>query len=366
MFFFAGMLGLFAVGNMLLDFEDDEDDPIFDSDDSEEQTDAEVSGPQVDMLTGQPIASEGPDMLSVEEDPPETGGAMPAPIPVSEVTAASGLEDADEPEPDQILQGGDQDDEITGGSGDDQINGEDGDDKIAGGEGTDRLHGADGDDTLRGGEGDDILRGGEGGDTLHGDAGDDQLFGYGGDDTLSGGEGNDTAEGGQGNDHLLGGEGQDGLLGGHGDDTLDGGEGSDTLFGGWGNDTLTGVEQGEQASDFLNGGGGDDTITAGAGDYVTSGDGSDLVILGDWIAGQGAAEILDFSPDDDKLALGWDLTADPDPTVEITTDPQSPGQSNVVVNGSVIAILHGATPPHADDILLVDQAVLGQMTSAAE
>lgn len=358
MIWLAGMMGLFAVGSMVLDFDEEDTDET-----AEEGTQTAQGDPglvetdqQVDLLTGQPMNDDSPGIPTPtgqgpeSEAGPEEGDGLP---PSSADTVQYG--------PDQIILGSDQDDDIQGGSGDDQLNGAEGDDVMAGGAGGDRLQGADGNDTLLGGGGDDILRGGEGDDQAKGDSGGDHLFGYGGDDALSGGTGDDTLEGGQGADILLGGSGQDGLMGGHGDDTLDGGDGADTLFGGWGNDTLTGVEQGAQAVDFLNGGGGDDTIVAGTGDCVTSGEGSDLVILGDWLSGGSAAEILDFSVEEDRLALGWDLTHDPDPEIAVETNPDMPGQASLMVNGTLVAILNCDTPPDAGDILIVDHAQLSQL-----
>ncbi|MCH2165948.1 MAG: VWA domain-containing protein, partial [Marinovum sp.] len=75
--------------------------------------------------------------------------------------------------------------------------------------------------------GNDVLIGGNGNDQIQGNAGNDTLFGDDGDDALIGGAGNDFIAGAGGND---------GLFGGTGNDTMVSGAGADTLIGGIGND----------------------------------------------------------------------------------------------------------------------------------
>lgn len=73
---------------------------------------------------------------------------------------------------------------------------------------------------------------------ITGGNGNDELEGEGGNDTLKGGDGNDTLEGGSGNDILDGQGGTDKLDGGDGNDILLAGDGHDILTGGNGNDTF--------------------------------------------------------------------------------------------------------------------------------
>lgn len=68
---------------------------------------------------------------------------------------------------------------------------------------------------------DDILVGGDGDDNLNGYTGNDTLFGGAGNDTLGGGKGNDVVYGEAGNDTLRGALGDDLVYGGDGDDVLD-------------------------------------------------------------------------------------------------------------------------------------------------
>jgi Ca2+-binding RTX toxin-like protein len=81
------------------------------------------------------------------------------------------------------------------------------------------IFGLGGNDTLTGGAGDDSLYGGDGNDVvLGGSAGDDYLYGDNGDDILAGGAGNDMLYGGDGNDRLFSNDGNNGLYGGNGSD----------------------------------------------------------------------------------------------------------------------------------------------------
>jgi Ca2+-binding RTX toxin-like protein len=130
------------------------------------------------------------------------------------------------------------DDVLIGGDGEDQINGGNGNDTVVGGAGDDALVGGNGNDLLFGGEGNDRLNGGNGVDVLTGGRGDDNLQAGNGDDGLAGDEGNDMLLGGNGDDTMNGGEGDDSLRGGNGTDILEGGAGVDSLTGGNGTDTF--------------------------------------------------------------------------------------------------------------------------------
>lgn len=224
--------------------------------------------------------------------------------------------------------------------------------ELEGGEGDDTLIGGEGDDTLRGGGGDNLLRGGGGRDLLIGGSGDDTLFGGAGDDTLQGGSGNDLINGdagdnlligGEGDDTLIGGTGNDTLLGGWGDDLLIAGEGSNLLSGGDGNDTLIGYHPDQDGNDtgginYLNGGAGDDLIIMGSGDIATGGEGADTFVLGNWLGGGAPAEIMDYTPGEDRLVLDF---GDPDvkPVITIDHDPET-GIASIVVDGNVVALVH--------------------------
>lgn len=86
--------------------------------------------------------------------------------------------------------------------------------------------------TLIGGEGNDVLRGGNGNDDMNAGSGDDSLYGVGGRDKMKGGSGNDALFGQRGSDHLYGGTGYDKLDGDmpgypDGRDVADGGSNSD-------------------------------------------------------------------------------------------------------------------------------------------
>lgn len=85
---------------------------------------------------------------------------------------------------------------------------------------------------------DNILNGGNADDQIIGKGGNDTIDGGKGDDIILGNSGNDTIKGRQGNDTLFGGTGDDYLEGNRGMDFLSGDKGSDTLFGGLDADTF--------------------------------------------------------------------------------------------------------------------------------
>src|SRR4029079_13271896 len=159
---------------------------------------------------------------------------------------------------------------IVGTSGNDNLSG-----TIQG----ELIQGLGGFDTLRGGPGADVLDGGDDVDWLDGEAGADVLLGGLGNDQLSGGAGNDLLEGGEGDDSLSDGDGADTVLGGAGNDYLSSGMGSDLLVGGDGDDQFSLLDGGDTAD----GGAGNDQffvmIASLAGHTVTTGAGSDTVVL---------------------------------------------------------------------------------------
>ncbi len=230
-----------------------------------------------------------------------------------------------------VINGGDGVDLIHGGDGNDEIHGDAGNDDIWGADGNDELWGDAGDDALHGQDGDDTLRGGDGVDELFGYGGDDALFGDAGDDNLIGGHGADTLDGGDGNDSLEGGEGNDVLFGGLGADTLMGNDGNDTLSG----VVLDGAGQDTDLQDFINGGAGHDTLTLGSGDVGSGGTGSDSFILGDWIAEDAAATIMDFDAAEDQILVQYD-GADGEPELTVTNDG---GGSQILMDGVIVAEL---------------------------
>lgn len=103
------------------------------------------------------------------------------------------------------------------------------------------LVGGQGDDDIDGRTGDDILSGGAGADTIFGDNNDDIIFGGDGDDNIDGHRHNDTLYGGAGNDTIVGGHDDDHITGGLGDDDLQGGDDLDTYYfsANSGSDTIT-------------------------------------------------------------------------------------------------------------------------------
>lgn len=204
-------------------------------------------------------------------------------------------------------------------------------------------------------------------DSLVGGEADDSLFGGDGDDTLIGGGGNDWLEAGRGNNHLIGGEGDDTLIGGSGNDTLEGGWGDDLLIagggsnllmGGAGDDTLVGAMLDDEGADIsganiLNGGAGDDVLIAGQGDTLHGGEGSDQFVLGEWLAGQEPAVILDYSADTDQIVLHYDADRISAPEVTVTASEHDPTVAEIRLDGHVVAHVVNAPDLTTDAIGLV-------------
>ena len=269
----------------------------------------------------------------------------------------------------RIIAGTSDPDLIEGTPGNDQINGYAGDDTILGGAGDDQIFGGDGDDFLAGEDGNDTLHGGDGNDVLRGGDGADQLFGHNGHDTLHGGAGDDSLFGSAGNDLLFGDDGDDALHGGLGNDTLHGGLGQDTLFGGWGDDVIIGIVDDPatpelddiDGRDYLNGGGGNDLIIAGRGDIITTGSGADTIVFGGWLSGDDPAEVLDFSNEEDRLAVLYDDSDGQEPDVTFEPDEERQDHQHLVVNGVRIAVLLNAGNMSADDVTLLPQSGFGPL-----
>ena len=211
------------------------------------------------------------------------------------------------------------------------------------------LDGTDGDDQLIGGVADDTLQGGAGNDTLIGAGGDNLLHAGSGDNHLIGGEGHDT---------LFGGTGHDTLEGGWGDDLLVSGGGDNLLMGGAGDDTLIGVQLDASGTDqsganILNGGAGDDLLIAGQGDSLHGGEGADQFALGDWLAGQEPAVILDYSADADQIVLYYDASQIAAPDVTVSFDEADPSVAEIRLGGQVIAQVVNAPNLTADAVILM-------------
>lgn len=211
---------------------------------------------------------------------------------------------------DDVIAGGQGDDQLFGMRGDDIVKGGSGDDRIWGNSGDDDLRGGSGDDALYGGQGNDILRGGGGNDFLDGNSGDDDIRAGGGDDEIWGSSGNDIVRDGAGNDKVNGGSGDDVFKAGDGDDYYMGASGFDTLdysaskggivadlskhtVTGFGNDEVWSVERfvgsrhddeikGDKRDNVIEGGAGDDVIRGlGGADTLSGGRGNDTFV---WFA----------------------------------------------------------------------------------
>lgn len=223
---------------------------------------------------------------------------------------------------------------------------------------------------LTGTDGDDYLMGGLADDTLQGGSGNDTLIGAGGNNLLEAGSGNNHLIGGEGHDTLFGGSGNDTLEGGWGDDLLVAGGGYNLLMGGAGDDTLVGVQldtfgMDQSGANILNGGSGDDVLIAGQGDSLHGGEGSDQFALGDWLAGQEPAVILDYSADADQIVLYYDAAQITAPDVTVTFNSDDPTVAEIRLDGHVIAHVLNAPDLTAEAVTLI-QGQPEQLAFAAE
>lgn len=191
-----------------------------------------------------------------------------------EIYAGSGNDIAYGGNGNDILKGGGGDDVLYGENGADSLFGGLGDDIISGGSSADTLYGNDGDDVLDGGSGADTFYAGKGADIVTAGSGNDIVYGNDGDDVIAGEGGNDTINAGNGDDDVSGDDGSDTIRGNAGDDTLAGNDGVDTIYGDNGNDSIDGGD----GADTLYGGSGNDTFVSGSGgDYVNGGSGIDTI-----------------------------------------------------------------------------------------
>jgi Ca2+-binding RTX toxin-like protein len=195
---------------------------------------------------------------------------------------------------------------LTGGAGNDTIRGSNQDDILDGGDDADEIFAGAGADTLTGGMGNDIIHGSDGEDSILGGEGNDSIFGGRGTDFIDGGVGNDVistnASGtfdstGSENETVRGGEGHDiisatnatngDLRGGTGNDTISSNGIGAVLYGEEGHDHLTGYNNSELRNGvhtsvpgvkLLDGGAGNDTLIARGQDIEISGGADDDVI----------------------------------------------------------------------------------------
>ena len=195
-------------------------------------------------------------------------------------------------------------------------------------------------------ESDDQVSGNDENNTIETGAGDDTVFAGGGNDLVDTGTGDDRAFGQDGTDLIFGGAGDDFVRGNAGEDLLFGDEGEDTLFGDSGDDVLFGadifdseaifeivantnflpenlnlfldVNADTGEADALNGGVGDDIILAGSFDVVSTGDGADVVEIGDWVIPGDPVVVTDFNPDEDVIVYDFEGTVAPN--IIITED----------------------------------------------
>ncbi len=225
--------------------------------------------------------------------------------------------------------------------------------------------GTDGADTVIGAATNDIIQSASGQDAIYANDGRDIIDSAADDDRVFGGAGQDAIGGGAGDDFIRGGAQGDWLAGEAGDDTLRGDAGSDTLYG---IDVLdsAGLQAAAEAAgqsgqvlsdaqiesyfdlnrasddpdeaDSLHAGVGADTIYAGTNDIVTTGDGADQVVLGDWVDASGNVIITDFAPASDTIVYQHASGTTAPTNFTFVDDGQN---AQLQADGQTIAVLQG-------------------------
>ena len=160
------------------------------------------------------------------------------------------------------------------------------------------------------------------------------IFGTDQSDLILGTAQNDLIKGKEGNDSIGDDEGNDRSFGGGGNDLFVDGAGNDTVRGGAGNDFFAGVTPGIA---------GDDVIDLGTGnDFALGGLGADTFVLN---RDSGVILIRDFTPGEDRFALGDNLTKHDLNFARLNNDNSFNGGASIsdADTGKLIAFVDSAT-----------------------
>ena len=218
------------------------------------------------------------------------------------------------------------------------------------------------------------LRGTLGADVINGFGGDDRIQSGSGDDTISAGAGDDTTLASHGNDVVDLGAGNDqhnplkhdNRFDHKGNDTIERDVGNDLFREFWGDDVLDGGSRNDTVSavdfyatangndnngDIVNGGEGDDIFIEDALDTLAGGDGNDTFQIDILEAKtENAAIIKDFAPGKDLIRIthvnDQDMKTNP-PKLSVTSDEND---SEIRVNGDLVAVVEGLKTLSADDL----------------
>ena len=161
-----------------------------------------------------------------------------------------------------------------------------------------------------------------------------EIFGTEKSDLIFGTPQNDIIRGKEGNDSIGDNEGNDESFGGEGNDLFVDGAGNDTVRGGAGNDFFVGVAPGIA---------GDDLIDLGTGnDFALGGKGADTFVLN---RDSGTILIRDFTPGEDRFALGDNLTKHNLSFARLDNDSSFNGGTSIsdADTGELIAFADSAT-----------------------
>ena len=187
-----------------------------------------------------------------------------------------------------------------------------------------------------------------------------EIFGTPESDVILGTPQNDIIQGKEGNDSIGDNEGNDRSFGGEGNDLFVDGAGNDTVRGGAGNDFFAGVTPGIA---------GDDLIDLGTGnDFALGGAGADTFVLN---RDSGVILIRDFTPGEDRFALGENLTKHDLNFARLDNDSSFNGGTSIsdADTGELIAFVDSATVEalsNAEFVSVKDVSSAGKPTTEGE
>ena len=106
-------------------------------------------------------------------------------------------------------------------------------------------------------------------------------------------------------------------------------------------------------------------VVIGQGDIATGGNGADSFVLGDWFAPEAeAARLMDFDAAEDQLLVVFDDSdTDEGPELELRSDPDDPEVTQILVGGTVMAVLPTLDMPSPDQIVLIGASAMAGLTA---
>ncbi|MEQ5869973.1 hypothetical protein J4E08_08670 [Sagittula sp. NFXS13] len=147
-------------------------------------------------------------------------------------------------------------------------------------------------------------------------------------------------------------------------DTLSGDFSNDASSGGSGGDIQSGVASDETELNAE----GSNAPYSGAADTVSlgaeGGEGADAMMPGHWLTGE-AATMMDYDAAEDQIVIVYDDSAlDTAPEVEIRVSKTNSDVTEILLNGQVLTMLPTADAPALDQLFLVGESLAAQVALA--